>query len=242
MALTGRSAALVVISHWHPDHTGGAQVFDDVPIKATQRTVELIAGDDPGDLDTYAAEIDSALEQFRAMRDGAENGLRMLNLLREAAPGYRFTVPAPIDGDGMTFEGSDRRVEILSYGPGHTESDLFAHIPDADLVVTGDLLWVGHHPRVNDGDPAAWANVLDQIGGLGPKSLIPGHGVVGGRADAEYMAGYLRTLDAMVDEAITGGTADDAPGIIPVPAGSEDWGGETRFRGSFTSLVADRRG
>ena len=251
MALTGRSAALVVISHWHPDHTGGAQVFDDVPIKATQRTVELIAGEDPGDLDAYSAEIDEWLDQIREMRDGAtteeekaraENTLKMANLLKEAAPGYRFTVPGPIDGDGMTFEGSDRRVEILSYGLGHTESDLFAHIPDADLVVTGDLLWVGHHPRVNDGDPAAWARVLDQIDGLGPKSLIPGHGVIGGRADAEYLAGYLRILEAMVDEAITDGLTDDVLGSIPMPAGSEDWAGDARFHGSISSLVTDRRG
>ena len=251
IALTGRSAALVVISHWHPDHTGGAQVFDDVPIKATQRTVELIAGEDPGDLDAYSAEIDEWLDQIREMRDGAtteeektraENTLKMANLLKEAAPGYRFTVPGPIDGDGMTFEGSDRRVEILSYGLGHTESDLFAHIPDADLVVTGDLLWVGHHPRVNDGDPAAWARVLDQIDGLGPKSLIPGHGGIGGRADAEYLAGYLRTLEAMVDEAVTDGLTDDVLGSIPMPAGSEDWASDARFRGSIASLVADRRG
>jgi len=251
MALTGRSAALVMISHWHSDHTGGAQVFDDVPIKATQRTVELIAGEDPGDLDAYTAEIDSFFESVREMRDNAASDeesaradgmLKTGRLLKEAAPGYRFTVPAPFDGDGMTFEGSDRRVEIISYGVGHTESDLFAHIPDADLVVTGDLLWVGRHPRVNDGDPAAWANVLDQIEGLGPRSLIPGHGGIGGRADSEYMAGYLRTLDAMVDEAVTGGVTDDALGVIPVPAGSEDWGSETMFRGSIASLVADRRG
>ena len=61
MRLTGRSAALSVISHWHPDHTGGAQVFDDAPILATARTCELIAGDDPGDLDAYEAEIDAML-------------------------------------------------------------------------------------------------------------------------------------------------------------------------------------
>ena len=94
-------------------------------------------------------------------------------------------------------------MEIVSYGLGHTESDLFAHIPDADLVVLGDLLWVGHHPRVNDGDPLAWASVLDRIDGLGVATAVPGHGTVGGKADADYMAGYLRTVADLVDEART---------------------------------------
>ncbi|MCB2223764.1 MAG: MBL fold metallo-hydrolase [Actinobacteria bacterium] len=245
-ALTGRGAALTVISHWHGDHTGGAQVFDDAPIVATARTCELVAGEDPGDLDAYTAELDGYLETVRNQRDGAEDdaqreraerNLQVLTLLREEAPGFRFTVPAPIDGDGMSFEGSERRVEMVSYGVGHTESDLFAHVPDAGVIVAGDLLWVGHHPRVNDGDALAWAAVLDRIGGLGPSAYVPGHGPVGGKADADYLGGYLRTVHELVDEAITLGLDAEAIGAIPVPAGSEAWGSVGRFHGSLASLA-----
>jgi len=251
MALTGRSAALSVISHWHPDHTGGAQVFDDAPIMATARTCELIAGEDPGDLAVYTAEIDGWLVGLHKMletaaseheRASAENNLRVANLLKEEAPGFRFTVPAPMDGDGMSFEGSDRTVEIVSYGVGHTESDLFAHVADADLVVLGDLLWVGRHPRVNDGDALAWAAVLDRIDGLGAASLIPGHGDIGGRADGEYLAGYLRTIADLVDDALTSGFDTAALGTIPVPAGSEDWGSSALFYGTLTSLTGAGQG
>ena len=246
MRLTGRSAALSVISHWHPDHTGGAQVFDDAPILATARTCELIAGDDPGDLDAYEAEIDAMLDQARALRDSAttpaeieraEANLKVGSLLKQEAPGYRFTVPAPMDGDGMSFEGTERRVEIASYGVGHTESDLFAHVPDADLVILGDLLWVGHHPRINDGDALAWAAVLDRIDGLGARALIPGHGKVGGRADGEYLAGYLRHVADLIDDARTRGLDAAAVSDVPVPAGSEDWGSTARFYGSLTALL-----
>mgnify|MGYP001821993233 CR=1 FL=1 len=246
MRLTGRSAALSVISHWHPDHTGGAQVFDDAPILATARTCELIAGDDPGDLDAYEAEIDAMLDHFRGLREAAttdvereriDANLKVGALLKQEAPGYRFTVPAPIDGDGMTFEGSERRVEIVSYGPGHTESDLFAHVPDADLLVLGDLLWVGQHPRVNDGDATAWAEVLDRIDGLGAASLVPGHGGIGGRADGEYLAGYLRNVADIVDDALSTGLGAEALAAIPVPAGSEDWDSTARFYGSLTALT-----
>lgn len=246
LALTGRSAALSVISHWHSDHTGGAQVFDDAPILATARTCELIAGEDPGDLDAYTAEIDAWLDRMRLLRDTAktghqraraENNLKVAGLLKDEAPGFRFTVPAPLDGDGMTFEGSERTVEVVSYGGGHTESDLFAHVPDADLVVAGDLLWVRNHPRVDDGDPVAWAEILERIDGLGVRSVIPGHGGIGGKADLDYLAGYLRTMADLVDDALTAGLDTEALGAIPAPGGSEDWDGTARFYGSLTSLT-----
>ena len=142
----------------------------------------------------------------------------------------------------MTFEGSDRRVEIVSYGTGHTESDLFAHIPDADVLVMGDLLWVGHHPRANDGDAMAWADVLDRMRGLGPTALVPGHGAVAGVDASEYLAGYLRAVAELVDDAITGGLDAEAINKIPVPAGSEDWGSVGRFYGSISSLAETRPG
>ena len=41
--LTGRSAALSVISHWHPDHTGGAQVFDDKDCFAVGKRNQVVA-------------------------------------------------------------------------------------------------------------------------------------------------------------------------------------------------------
>jgi glyoxylase-like metal-dependent hydrolase (beta-lactamase superfamily II) len=251
METTGRSAALSVISHWHPDHTGGAQVFDDAPILATARTCELIVGNDPGELDAYEAEIDALLEELRTMRDeatdeavrtSAEANLKSWTLMKQEASGYRFTVPAPMEGDGMTFEGSDRRVEIVSYGTGHTESDLFAHVPDADALIMGDLLWVGHHPRANDGDARAWADVLDRMRGLGPTVLVPGHGDVAGAGASEYMAGYLRTVAQLVDEAITGGLDTEGIEGIPVPAGSEEWGSVRRFYGSISSLASAAQG
>jgi glyoxylase-like metal-dependent hydrolase (beta-lactamase superfamily II) len=251
LALTGRSAALTMISHWHPDHLGGAQVFGDAPIRATARTCELIAGEDPGDLDAYTAEIDAALAQIRERRDAAatdtereraETSLRMWEMLKEEAPGFRYTVPAPLDGDGLTFEGSERSVEVISHGAGHTESDLFVHVPDADVVITGDLLWVGEHPRVNDGDPGAWAEVLDRIDGLGPRTLVSGHGAIGTRADAAYLTGYLRILDEMIDEAVISGLDETGLAALPYPEGSEGWTGEGRFRGSLAGLTARRRG
>jgi glyoxylase-like metal-dependent hydrolase (beta-lactamase superfamily II) len=249
-AVTGRSTSLVVTSHWHGDHHGGNQVFDDAEIVSTRRTVELMMGEAPGDLDAYVAEIDGWLTQAKellesddpAQRTRGEGAIKTGTLLREAAPGFRFTPPTPMDDDGTEVSGSERSVEVATFGGGHTESDVFVHIPDANIVVAGDLLWVESHPRANDGEPLAWAEILEQISGLGPTAIMPGHGPMGELAHLGTMAAYLRTLDAMVDDAVTSGLSDEAVANIPVPAGSEGWGSETRFAGSLAALVAARRG
>lgn len=250
-ALTGRSASLVVTSHWHDDHHGGNQVFDDAQIVSTRRTVEIMAGNRPADLDAYVAEIDGWLDHARhlleaaedeAARVRAEGMLRTGELLGEAAPGFRFTIPTPMDDDGMTVEGAERQAEVITYGGGHTASDVFVHVPDVDVVVAGDLLWVDLHPRADDGDPAAWADILGQISGLGPAAVIAGHGRTGDAGHLDALAAYLRTMDAIVDEALTTGLDEEALAAIPVPAGSEAWSGARRFSGSIAVLVTARQG
>jgi glyoxylase-like metal-dependent hydrolase (beta-lactamase superfamily II) len=129
----------------------------------------------------------------------------------------------------------------MTYGGGHTESDVFVHVPDAGVVAAGDLLWVEHHPRANDGNPGAWAKILGEISGLAPRAVVPGHGPTGGGADLDALAAYLDTLEAIVDEAVTTGLEDEALAAIPVPAGSESWQGAPRFAGSIEALVDRRR-
>ena len=63
--LTGRTAALVVNTHWHSDHVSGNQVFAGAEILATPRTVELIAETSSPDVAAYTAEIDGYLAFVR---------------------------------------------------------------------------------------------------------------------------------------------------------------------------------
>ncbi|MCJ7726018.1 MAG: hypothetical protein MUP76_06470, partial [Acidimicrobiia bacterium] len=64
----------------------------------------------------------------------------------------------------------------------------------------------------------------------------------GGKADADYMAGYLKTVADLVDEARLSGLDAQAIAAIPVPAGSEDWGSGARFYGSLAGLAGIEQG
>lgn len=243
-SLTGRSAFLAVNSHWHGDHTGSNQLFSDHPIVSTRRTTELIAENGTADPAAYAEEVDGYLGWAREQEQQAENEedrarARSARLGAEALVAgkerFRLTLPDVFIDDRMTVHGSEREIEILTYGGGHTESDVFAYLAEDQIAVMGDLLWVDSHPRTNDGDAAAWVDILDRVGALPLATLIPGHGDLGNPEHLNVMADYLRQVDAVVAD---GSIGDEAVRGLSLPPGSENWAGGYRFADGIAALRA----
>lgn len=239
--LTGRSAFLLVNTHWHSDHTWGNQEFPGIPIVATARTVELMIADTPEDLVTWEAEIDGYLADIQRKLDSDDPAEREhaarrrigMQHLKAAAPALRITLPNLLIDDRLVIPGA-RTIELLTFGGGHTDSDVFAWLPQDRIVIAGDLCWNRIHPRTHDGHPGAWADILDRIAALGAQQIHPGHGRPGGPEIAQVLAPYLRTVAGHVADVRRGGHVAD----LPLPAGSEAWDGEARLRSGITTLAA----
>lgn len=162
---------------------------------------------------------------------------RMNELITADGPdeeGLRPPLPDVLIGDRLEIEG-ERTATVLSYGRGHTEVDLFVHLPDDGVLIAGDLVWTGVHPKTSDGFPAEWAQVADRLTALRPSVVVPGHGDPGSAADVAAMAGYLRALDGMV-AALRAGELD--PAAAPPPPGTEGWRDVARFRKGLAALAA----
>jgi glyoxylase-like metal-dependent hydrolase (beta-lactamase superfamily II) len=90
----------------------------------------------------------------------------------------------------MEMSVGDRDVTFLELGPAHTGGDTIVHVPDADTVYTGDLLFI-------DGTPIVWASLAnwiaacDRILELGATTLVPGHGPVTDAAGVHDVRRYL---------------------------------------------------
>ena len=65
---------------------------------------------------------------------------------------------------------------MAHFGPGHTDSDLVVHVPDAGVVYAGDLVEQGAPPAFEDSFPHLWPAAVDGIIGLAPTVVSPGHG------------------------------------------------------------------
>jgi glyoxylase-like metal-dependent hydrolase (beta-lactamase superfamily II) len=77
------------------------------------------------------------------------------------------------------FDLGGRRVEVAHLGRGHTGADLVVVVPDADLVVVGDLVESAAPPSLGpDSFLHEWPATLDGVVGLmttGTRA-VPGHG------------------------------------------------------------------
>lgn len=237
--LTGRSVFMLVNSHWHGDHTFGNQVFADVSIVATASTRRAIASDSTSDLDAYGAELDAAIARFETMLESdsaanralAERRLRRLALLRKDTAIFEMTLPNILIEDHLVVE-DQRRVEILTYGGGHTDSDVFLWVPDVGTIVAGDLVFQGRHPRMVDAHPAVWADILRSMLELRPSVVVPGHGEPGGSGQLEVLIPYFEEAHGLLME-YHGEWAD-----VPLPAGTEGWDWEHHYPDGLAAIAA----
>lgn len=237
--LTGRSVFMLVNTHWHGDHTFGNQVFADVSIVSTESTSRAIASDAPSNLEAYGAELDAAIASFEAKlesdqeaeRIAAERRLRRLALLRADVGIFRMTLPDVLIDDALVVE-DERRVEILTYGGGHTDSDVFVWVPEVRSVVAGDLGFQGKHPRMVDAHPAEWAEILRRILELGPSMVIPGHGEPGDRGQLELLIPYFEEAQERLVN-YDGDWAD-----LPLPQGTEEWDWDYHYSQGLEAIAS----
>jgi glyoxylase-like metal-dependent hydrolase (beta-lactamase superfamily II) len=122
-----------------------------------------------------------------------------------------------------------RRVLLCHLGRGHTAGDLVVHVPDAGVVVAGDLVEESGPPSFEDAYPLEWPETLAALLRLAPSVVVPGHGAVVGR---DFVAGQHADLTALA-WLIRDGHADGAP--------HESVAARSPLDGA-ASLVAVRRG
>lgn len=91
---------------------------------------------------------------------------------------------------------SGERVRIRPYRPGHTDGDLSVFFERANVLVTGDTLWNGVYPFIDyvggGGIDGAIRAADANLAMSGPETMIiPGHGPVANRADAQAFRDML---------------------------------------------------
>lgn len=244
-ALTGRTARYVVNSHFHADHTAGNQVFEpEAHIIATPRMRALIAEKNPALIaellahgDEYIAAADARIraEGDPARRRKLEDGLAGDREFVSAAGAIRVVLPDVTFDERLTLHGSARTVELLTFGAGHTESDVVLYLPAERIAFVGDLGFFHSHCWAGDGSPADWERVVPRVLALGAEILVPGHGPVGTPADLEGVGRYVGDIARLAQDAAERGIA---PEDVPVPEAYREWDGVDMFVQNLKALGA----
>jgi len=122
----------------------------------------------------------------------------------------------------------DRVVEVVHPGRGHSDGDVVVVVPDADVVVVGDLVRGDGPPSYGAGCwPLEWPGSLDLALQLvrGSAVVVPGHGPLLDRAAVEQQRDGIATVAEAVRELAGRMVPEDlalsqgeAEGVWPWPA------------------------
>jgi glyoxylase-like metal-dependent hydrolase (beta-lactamase superfamily II) len=182
-ALGAGEVVAVVNTHEHFDHTFGNGTFlaayGAVPVHAHE---------------VAAANTVASGERIKALYEAEPDDPH-----RDEVQATEIVPADTTFSSAVALDLGDRLVELVHPGRGHTAGDLVVRVPDADLVLAGDLVEESGPPNLGDDSyPMEWPLSLDIVLGLlTPSSVVvPGHGAV---VDREFVEEQRNTIGIVAE-------------------------------------------
>ena len=169
---------VVVNTHFHFDHTFGNAVFRPATIWGHRRAAEQLRADGERMRAAIAERVRAAGEPELADDIGSS----------------RIDPPDELVDDIATLSVGGRPVQLRHLGRGHTDNDLVLTVPDAALVIAGDLVEEGAPPQFASAYPLDWPGTLDAVAELVTGRVVPGHGAIVDRAFVQAQRAELAEL------------------------------------------------
>lgn len=211
--------ATVVNTHANGDHCFGNQLVDHAQIVASAATAEEMGHVPPSLLAALNADLGEVGELFRSFFGEFDFEGIPLRL-----PDRTFTGRLELDVGGRT-------VELIEVGPAHTAGDTLVVVPDAGVVYTGDILFIGGTPIVWAGPLSNWIAACDLMLGMDLEAIVPGHGPITDKAGVTVVRDYLAYVEQEASARFAAGMdAFDAAREIGAAIGaSEEFGSLGEF-------------
>jgi cyclase len=220
--MTNQPVRFLVHTHWHPDHLMGdgefRAAFPGVAVVSTNYTQKAIAELAPkyikGTADgggAYGATLRKKIQEGKddegkVLTEADKKYLTdFANSVDFAVPEYKqYKTVLPNVGfkDELTVNLGKREVQILFLGRGNTAGDAVIFVPDAKVIMSGDLL-VAPTPYSYGSFLTEWVQTLAKLRALGATTIVPGHGSV--EHDYAYLdlvSSALQAVTAQVQAAV----------------------------------------
>ncbi len=184
----------VVTTHAHFDHCFGTGAFVPTTVWAQQRCAAAIAADGGADRERVAGRYDADDQPVVAQQ------------VRDSP----LVVPDRSVHEHVVLDVGGRQVDLRHLGRGHTDHDLVVVVPDAGVVLAGDLVEEGAPPQFRDAHPLDWPGTLDALlAATGAPVVVPGHGDVVDRAFVAAQGVVLADLARRSREGRAAGAAPE---------------------------------
>jgi len=155
-SVTDKPISHVVLTHYHAVRVLGASAFgaENILMSDTARAMVVERGQE---------DWDSEFQRFPRLFEG-----------HESIPG--LTWPTTTFSDSMTVYLGNRRVDIKQLGRAHTAGDAVIHVPDQNVMFTGDIVEYHSACYCGDGHFGDWGTTLDNIKAYDVDAIAPGRG------------------------------------------------------------------
>ena len=215
-AITSKPVRYLVITHFHRDHTGGAEAFgrDGATIVAHE-SVKV------------------------RMAEGTRNGLTG-NIV---PPAPEIALPKVTYKDAMMLSLQGRAAELHHSAAVHTDGDTYVYFPDADVLATGDIVFLGRYPNIDfayGGSIDGMIRGVDELINFARETttIIPGHGPVGTRANMrEYREMLVVARERIAKLKAAGKSEDEIVAAKPNADYDGRYGLDERSNGNFIRVV-----
>jgi glyoxylase-like metal-dependent hydrolase (beta-lactamase superfamily II) len=233
--LTGRPATYIINSHMHSDHWYGNQVFaPSTPILATPTTFEgmaefveevLEAKEDPSEYETWlqelTEELDTTIDPLK--RQSLETWIRRIQGNLNALATLELRRPNLLFEEELVLRGTKRTAELVTWGGGHTDSDVMLFLPEEKTVFTADICFFHRQPYMGSGNPEKWVAQVNRLAATDYESFVPGHGPVGSHEEIRLLLNYFQWLEEGVLRSLQ--SSESIEGFLsrPMPAPFSAW-------------------
>jgi len=215
-ALTKQPIRYLVITHFHRDHTGGNEAFgkDGATIVAHESVKTHLAS-------------------------GTRNGLTG-NMV---PPAPAIALPKETYKETMTVRLQGRSAELKHPADVHTDGDTYIYFADANVLVTGDIVFFGRYPNIDflyGGSIDGMIRGVDELLKFAKDDtkIVPGHGPVGTKAMMrEYRQTLVDARDRVQKLKAAGKTEDEAVAAKPNADYDAKFGLDPRATGNFVRVV-----
>lgn len=171
-AIDNQPLQLLINTHWHFDHTDGNAAMH-----------------------AYGATILAHVNTRKRLMSPQE--IEAMSLHFDPMPPAAW--PVETFTDSVTLYRNQQEIHLAHFTPAHTDSDIFVHFPDANVLHTGDIWFNGFYPLIDD---SSGGNINGMIDGANraleisdrSTKIIPGHGPLGNQAALTQYRDMLATV------------------------------------------------
>ena len=155
-SVTDKPISHLVLTHYHAVRVLGASAYGAPEIIMSDAARSMV-------VERGQEDWDSEFQRFPRLFEG-----------HESIPG--LTYPTTTFSESMTVYLGKRRVDIMHLGRAHTAGDAVVHVPDQNVMFTGDIVEYQSACYCGDGHFADWGNTLDNIAWFDVDAIAPGRG------------------------------------------------------------------